>query len=364
MEHAIEASPEKPAPDAACDESTQFVRQVHDIVRDLLPPKPAIFWADFLLTTSICYTAFAVYLSAADYGAVQAAAFLLCAISIYRSVVFIHELSHRSPGTFIIFRGFWNVLCGIPTLMPSFLYGDHRSHHTNRSYGTHGDPEYVFLDRGRLNALVFLLVVFVYPVLGPLRFLLLTPLALVSRAADQMVWCYGSSLYMMNPAYRREYDSSARAPARWGQEIACCLWAWCLVYWTWIGALPAHVLVKTYLVLLFWMAINQVRTLAAHRYRNDGTPQSYIGQLLDTNTFPAGILLAEIWAPLGLRYHALHHMMPSLPYHAAREAHSRLMRCLPHDAPYRRTIQAGLWPALRTALSARVAVPESSPRPS
>jgi fatty acid desaturase len=164
----------------------------------------------------------------------------------------------------------------------------------------------------------------------------------------------------MNPAYRRDYDSSAHAPARWAQEITCCLWAWCLVYWKWIGALPMHVLIKTYLVLLFWMAINQMRTLAAHRYGNDGTPQSYIGQVLDTNTFPTGTLLAELWAPLGLRYHALHHVMPSLPYHAAREAHSRLMQRLPHDAPYRRTIQPGLWPALRAALTTRVAVPESS----
>jgi fatty acid desaturase len=353
MELAIDASLEKPGPGAVSDESTQFVRQVHDILRDLLQPRPAIFWIDFLVTASVCYAALAVYLLAADFSAVQVVAFVLCALANYRAVVFTHELSHRSPGTFTMFRWFWNEVCGIPVLMPSFLYGDHRSHHANRSYGTRGDPEYVFLARSRWNALAFLLAVFVYPLLGPLRFLFLTPLALVSRVVDRLVWCYASSLYMMNPEYRREYDASAHDPARWAQEIACCLWAWCLVSWAWTGALPVHILVKTYGVLLFWMAINQLRTLTAHRYSNHGMPQSYIEQLLDTNTFPAGTLLAEVWAPLGLRYHALHHVMPSLPYHAAKEAHVRLMQRLPPEAPYRKTLQPGLWAALKDVVTNR-----------
>ena len=39
--------------------------------------------------------------------------------------------------------------------------------------------------------------------------------------------------------------------------------------------------------------------------------------------------------PVGLRYHALHHMFPALPYHNLSEAHGRLMQGLPVDAPYR-----------------------------
>jgi hypothetical protein len=36
--------------------------------------------------------------------------------------------------------------------------------------------------------------------------------------------------------------------------------------------------------------------------------------------------------PLGLRYHALHHLFPSLPYHALGTAHRRLIVALPPDS--------------------------------
>jgi fatty acid desaturase len=56
---------------------------------------------------------------------------------------------------------------------------------------------------------------------------------------------------------------------------------------------------------------------------------------------------AELWAPVGLRYHALHHLFPSLPYHNLGKAHRRLMRELPADSPYRQTESPHLWASLR-----------------
>jgi fatty acid desaturase len=65
-------------------------------------------------------------------------------------------------------------------------------------------------------------------------------------------------------------------------------------------------------------------------------------QLLDSCTIRpdagiAGALAAawrELWAPVGLRYHALHHWIPSLPYHNLARAHRLLLSTLGHDAPY------------------------------
>jgi fatty acid desaturase len=288
---------------------------------------------------------------AEDWSVQQGLSLIVAALAFYRAAVFIHEIAHRPAGTFRAFTFMWNVLCGIPLFMPSFLYGDHKSHHSNQSYGTSSDAEYL-LGGGPGRSLAFLLLAFVYPVIGWLRFLLLTPVVLVLRRLDRPVWTYMSSLYMMNPEYRREYDGSARSLGRWAQEVSACAWAWCVVVSLWTGYVPSGFAVKAYVLFLCWMGLNQIRTLLAHRYRSDGAGQwTYTDQILDSNTFDRGGVIPELWAPLGLRYHALHHLMPRLPYHSMGEAHRRLMRRLPANSPYRHTLQPGFWHALRRTLT-------------
>ena len=78
-------------------------------------------------------------------------------------------------------------------------------------------------------------------------------------------------------------------------------------------------------------------------------------QLLDTCTIvPAGRLADRLVdaghaliAPVGLRYHALHHWIPSLPYHNLGRAHRLLISTLGSDAPYRATVEPGFRPPLR-----------------
>ena len=55
-------------------------------------------------------------------------------------------------------------------------------------------------------------------------------------------------------------------------------------------------------------------------------------------------------APVGLRYHALHHWIPSLPYHNLGRAHRLLVTALTADAPYGRTIEPGFTPVIRDLL--------------
>ena len=47
-------------------------------------------------------------------------------------------------------------------------------------------------------------------------------------------------------------------------------------------------------------------------------------------------------APVGLRYHALHHYLPTVPYHSLGALHRRLLAELPANDPYRRTRRPGV----------------------
>jgi fatty acid desaturase len=53
---------------------------------------------------------------------------------------------------------------------------------------------------------------------------------------------------------------------------------------------------------------------------------------------------------VGLRYHALHHLLPGLPYHALGAAHRRLVAALPPDAAYHRANERNLKAALHELL--------------
>jgi fatty acid desaturase len=70
-------------------------------------------------------------------------------------------------------------------------------------------------------------------------------------------------------------------------------------------------------------------------------------QYLDSVNVPPPGPLAEIWAPVGLRYHALHHLVPSVPYHALPEVHRQLMATFGNDGNYTKAN----YPNLRGLLS-------------
>ena len=110
------------------------------------------------------------------------------------------------------------------------------------------------------------------------------------------------------------------------------LWAWALL--ASIPLLGWKPFLVALAVLSITATLNQLRTLVAHLWENEGEPMTVTAQFLDSVNVPPPGMIAEIWAPVGLRYHALHHLMPSMPYHSLPEAHRRLKAGLGDGSTY------------------------------
>ena len=103
-----------------------------------------------------------------------------------------------------------------------------------------------------------------------------------------------------------------------------------LLVWMAAGAIAWHYGFG-WKVLAIWCGVsacaalvNALRTLGAHHYESTGTPLDREGQLIDSIDTP-GAWWTGLWAPVGLRYHALHHYFPGIPYHNLGTAYRRLI---------------------------------------
>jgi fatty acid desaturase len=323
------------------------IAQARHIVKDLFTPKPFVYWADFLLSISLGMACFWLVRRVFEpFSLAQAVAFALCCLSLYRAVLFTHELTHLRAGTFRGFRIAWNLLCGIPFLMPSFMYYTHVDHHLRKHFATARDGEYLPLAvRPRWHLLAYLCQPFVVPLIAVVRFLILAPISWISRSCREFIHRHASSM-VIDPSYIRPLPSRQVLRIIRLQEVLCFLWtagvATALVF----GMVPFGFLITAYLVSVCILLLNALRTLGAHHYTNDGGEVTFVEQLLDSVNYPNHPLLSELWAPVGLRFHALHHLFPTLPYHNLATAHRRLMAELPADSPYRQTES----PSLTTSL--------------
>jgi fatty acid desaturase len=193
------------------------------------------------------------------------------------------------------------------------------------------------------------------PALFAVRFALLAPLSWANPRLRRLVAERCSAL-VINHRYVRRAAIDASGRLQEGAAFALC---WTAVGLWWVGWMPAAVFVCWAAVSAVVSGVNAARTLAAHRYDLEEGELSMTAQLLDSCTiapaeapshaFGAGAVRALV-APVGLRYHALHHWIPSLPYHNLGRAHRLLVATLAPDAPYGATVERGFAPVLRDLL--------------
>jgi fatty acid desaturase len=324
------------------------------LTRDLNAPKSAIYWADMLGSALIGYAAlFAAMFVAPTWLAIGAA--IIAVVALYRAGSFIHELTHIRKGAVKGFRFAWNLIVGVPLLIPSFMYeGVHNQHHAKRYYGTADDPEYLPLASMHPWTLpLFLIAAALAPVGMLIRFAVLAPLSMLFPKLRALVVGRYSGL-QINPKFVRPRPEGAFARDWAWQEAAASVWAIALLAMLATGIVP----LRDFLIFLGISAgvmfLNQIRTLVAHLWENDGEPMSVTAQFLDSVNVPPPGTLPALWAPVGLRYHALHHLLPGLPYHALGEGHRRLCKELDGGSVYHASSHRGLSPLVaRLAMSSR-----------
>jgi fatty acid desaturase len=180
---------------------------------------------------------------------------------------------------------------------------------------------------------VFLIAAALAPIGMLIRFGILAPLSLLSPKLRAIVVGRYSGL-QINPRFVRPKPEGEFARDWAWQEAAASVWAIALLVMVGVGAIPFRDFLIFLGVSSGVMFLNQIRTLVAHLWENEGEPMSVTAQFLDSVNVPPPGTLPALWAPVGLRYHALHHLLPGVPYHNLGEAHRRLCRELDEASVY------------------------------
>ncbi len=336
---------EDPARDAAAPAWVSEVRQaLKSAPDDPFRVKPWRYWCDFLISITCAYSAATIYLLAPLGSWSQIAAFPLAAFWLYRLGSLVHEVCHLGSHEMRAFKVAWNVLVGTFTLTPSpFFTRQHRDHHSMKMFGTPEDPEYVanVLEGGNLRSFLgYTAYMLVFPLLVFLRFLL-APLTFLHPALRETVLERASSLTLNTRYHRRLTPFDRRAIL--GVEALCFLRSAAIPLTIFLGLAPLSRIPLLYLLALATFFMNQMRQLADHHFDGDGKPATVEDHILDSCNFTRKDPLTLLFFPFAIRYHALHHLFPSLPYHNLESAHLHLVRSLSPDNPYLGLDEPGWW---------------------
>jgi len=332
-----------------------WIHDVRKAVRegqtDFFRPSPLRYWTDFLVSLVAAYASAGVYLTSPLGSWPQLVAFPIAVFWLYRMGSLVHEVCHLGEHEMPAFKAAWNVLGGVMILMPSpFFTRHHRDHHSQRYYGTPQDPEYAAnMVRGgdATSVAVYALKILAMPILVFLRFLLV-PFTFVTPGVREWTLRHASAL-TFNRRYERRLTATDRR-AILAAEIPCFLRAALIPLLVVLGLNHWSRIPLLYALAVATVALNHMRFLADHHCEGDGTKSDMESHITDSCNFTTNDPLTLLFFPFSIRYHALHHLFPSMPYHNLRPAHEHLVATLPADSPYRTLERPGWWSVARTAI--------------
>jgi len=293
------------------------------------------YWADFLFSWSLFAGGMAAWLFAPFNWSIIG--LIIGVFAAYRCGSFMHEIVHfnRRNTAEMAFKSGWNILFGIVILSPSHLYDAHLEHHMPNSFATVEDPEYVPVT----NRSVFGLAFFVFHhVLGPISLvafrMLLNPFIWLFPALGKNLMNGKGTSLVINWDY---IPTGKTKPTQFDRFaiIASTILLYAYLAAIISGLISLVIVAKILTLIIVSMILNGVRTLVAHRYINyDRQSVSREEQLLDSINLIGNPIIGGLLAPVGLRYHALHHLVQALPYHSLEPAHKKLLQELPKDDVY------------------------------
>lgn len=324
--------------------------EARSLVADLAARRQWIYWVDLAMCVLIGYGAFVLCPVDDLLSARAAVCMLVSALTFYRAVLFVHEIVH-APDELRRFSVVWHIVCGIPLLVPKFTYEFHMDHHGSRTYGTAEDGEYVpYASKPRWRVITLPFTALLGPLVFVARFLILAPLSWLIPAFRPYVLTRASAL-MIDADYVRALPAG-RTPRSWlVQEFACFAYIVAMVVLLGLGAYSPGRLLEAYVIVATVLFVNWIRVLAAHRYESENDRMTFPEQVLDSIDHPSLPVLGELWAPLGLRFHAVHHLFPKLPYHQLGKARRRLAEAIPRDGGYWLTEDPSLTASIRRLLA-------------
>jgi fatty acid desaturase len=337
--------------------STSWVSEIKQVVQesetDFFRVKPVRYWFDFLLSVTLAYTAASIYLAYPLGSWQQIAAYPFAIFWLYRLGSLVHEVCHLGHHEMRVFKVVWNLVVGVMTLMPSpFFTRHHRDHHSQKMYGRPEDPEYVvnIFRPGSIPSIVcYALIVAAFPLIVWLRFFL-SPLTFLHPKLREWALTRASAL-TMNWRYERKLTDFDRWAVT-SMELLCWIRAAAIPAAVLLGAAPWTRMPLLYALGLGTLVLNQMRQLADHHFETEGEEFTMEDHLFDSCNFTGRDFLTWLFFPFSIRYHALHHLFPTLPYHNLKACHYHLVETLPADSPYRRLDQESWWPVARRTLFA------------
>ena len=300
------------------------LKELHLMTKDLLKVNLVTFWTDLLVTAALAWGSLYLSLTSPDGSFLQILYFLAAAVSFYKGVNFIHDISHAEK-ELGHFKTAYNLLFGLYTRVPAYIGGSHNDHHSSAKFGTTLDPEYVpWAHRHEMNVFRPLIASFISPLLVFIRMVIMTPAYLVAGEELQRKIYARASSVMMNLSYERTPTSDQDLHEMMESDVLCVVWAvGAIAVWGMYDFSLTAFLIY-YGTLVISNAMGSFRALANHRYYSNYAKQPAQGQFFDSVSILDGILI-PLWAPLHSNFHSIHHLMPHMPYHSMPEVHRRLM---------------------------------------